>query len=152
MKWAMLWPLWFKFSEPFWINHSNSATVLKLMQKLLAEVNKMREQPLRGTAFESRYLAFTLTATNLRCPNKLSILTFRIVGISDRVHLHWRLFSSNNTILPVLAMASNPKQMRQKGYFSLNHENSRTAFNHIIKPAYGRFLAVVLKQNSWYIP
>lgn len=36
IKWAMHWSLWFELSETFWINHSNSAMVLKLMQKLLA--------------------------------------------------------------------------------------------------------------------
>lgn len=59
--------------------------------------------------FCSRYPAFTLTSIYLRCASNISMLTVSTVGISDRVHSHWRLTSSNATKPPILAMASAPK-------------------------------------------
>lgn len=37
IKWAMCWSFWFELSDSFCINHSNTATVLKLPQNLLAQ-------------------------------------------------------------------------------------------------------------------
>lgn len=73
------------------------------------EVNEKSEQSLSGTTFASSYLAFTLPSTYLRCASTISVLTVSTVGISDRVHSHWRLFSSSDTKSPILAMASLPR-------------------------------------------
>lgn len=59
--------------------------------------------------FCSRDQAYTLLSAYLRCAGNIPMLPVSTAGISDSVHSHCRIISSNDTKSPTLAMASVPK-------------------------------------------
>lgn len=103
---SIIWAFRLFLDQPQQFSHGSKTTA----KPPGTEVNCSQEWAItKWYNFCSRYLAYTRISTYLRCASNIPMLTVSTAGISDRVHSHWRIISSNNTKSSTLAMASVPK-------------------------------------------